>query len=202
MIKRYGPGEEAKIGEYKKGDFILTHSDSFYGWLIRFGQRLRYWGKDRKYTRWNHAAIIISDDGDLMEALSNGVVKTKISHYKDTEYHLISLGAEISDNRDRTQEVSFADASWHESYGWLTIVSIAFGLITGCKITFGVEGQTICSGLVARCLERTSVIIYSNSANVTPAALAKYFNVLPPSTNVSKGIPPKGRRGSKPPGKK
>ena len=55
------------------GDFILTHSPGLYGELIRFGETLRYWGKDKVFAHWSHAAIFVNDTGDIIEALGGGV---------------------------------------------------------------------------------------------------------------------------------
>jgi len=57
-IRRFGPGEEAQVGDFQRGDFILTHSNGLFAWFIRLGQSLRYWGPNRKYARWSHAAIM------------------------------------------------------------------------------------------------------------------------------------------------
>jgi hypothetical protein len=62
----------------------------------------------------------------------------------------------------------------------LTIVSIALSLLTGGKFTFGFDGQSICSGLVARALERMCAIFNRSSSHIMPADLAKYIEVEPP----------------------
>src|SRR5579863_8602728 len=149
-VKRFGPGEEAKSTELMPGDFILTHGKSFFSYLIRFGQKLRFWGKDRQYTWWNHAAIIVSADGSLIEALGAGVECTNIVKYKATEYHLVSLTSAMADEHDRQQAVKFAAWTLGQRYGWVTIISIAIGLLFAGNFTFGFDGQFICSGLVAR----------------------------------------------------
>jgi uncharacterized protein YycO len=198
FITRFGPGEEATSKDYSPGDFILTHNNDLFGKLIRFGQGLRYWGRNRKYAHWNHAALIVSEEGDLIEALSRGVVKTHLSHYKNTEYHLVDLRETLATNHDREEMVAFAEWSWHQPYGWVTITSIALTLRTGCKFTFGVNGESICSGLVARALERTRAIFPGNPANTTPAALAQYFAVPVPPPKTPIGAPPNERRGRRP----
>ena len=175
-VQRYGPGEE--VSDPQAGDFILTHGSDLFGRLIRIGQALRFRGKDHKFTCWNHAAIIVDDQGGLIEALGNGVQKTHISKYKPTEYYLVRLGT-TADATDRVEAVKFAEWSLGEPYGTLTIVSIAIGLITGGKLTFGYQGQAICSGLVARALERTHAIFNRNAEDIMPADLAKYYNVNP-----------------------
>jgi hypothetical protein len=44
---------------------------------------------DAKYARWNHTALIVAETGDLVEALSTGVVRTNIDHYKPIERYII-----------------------------------------------------------------------------------------------------------------
>ena len=190
QVKRFGPGEEAVPSEYAPGDFILTHSSGLFGRLIRLGESLRYWGEDAKYARWNHAALIVSVEGELIEALSTGVVRSPISRYTPTEYYLIHLHEDDADSRDRQQAVAYATYCLGERYSWLTICNIALALLTGCKFTFGIDGQVICSGLVARCLERTSVIFDGAASNISPADLAKQFRVDPPSAKDPVGAPP------------
>jgi hypothetical protein len=191
QVKRFGPGEEAIPAEYAPGDFILTHSNGLFGHLIRFGESLRYWGKNAKYARWNHAALITAPNGDLIEALSCGVVRSPLSRYMPTEYFLIHLHDDDADVRDREQSVAYAVYCLGQRYGWLTICNIALALLTGCKFTFGIDGQVICSGLVARCLERTSIIFDGAASNISPADLAKQFRVEPPAASESVGAPPK-----------
>jgi len=184
IVERYGPEEEAS--DLQAGDFILTHGSGLYSNLIRFGQALRFVGVDRKHTYWNHAAIIVDGQGTLIEALGNGVCQTNISKYTPVEYHLVRLGTTADDN-DREESVRFAQWSRGEKYGWLTIVSIAIGLVTGGRFTFGYEGQVICSGLVARAMERTKAIFNRNAEDMMPADLAKYYQVEPP-VGTSKDI--------------
>jgi uncharacterized protein YycO len=189
-FKMFAAGEAAQPGEYDPGDFILTHGSAFYSKLIRFGQRLRFLGSNRKYAYWNHAAMIVSAGGDLIEALGPGVEETHIDKYKPTEYHLVRLGS-LAVHRDRQQVADFAAWSVGEKYGWLTIVSIALALLFGGRFNFGIDGQTICSGLVARALERTKAIFDRTPSHIMPADLARYFNVTPPPKGTSKGVIPR-----------
>ena len=82
-----GPGHE--VVNPIPGDFILTHGKTWTSRMIRVGEKLRYWGQDRIYTRWNHAAIFVDINGDIVEALGGGVQRRNISVYKNTEYHVI-----------------------------------------------------------------------------------------------------------------
>jgi len=90
-VREFCAGDHASPDDYAPGDFILTHNSGFQARLIRFGQALRFWGDDRKYTRWSHTAMIVAPDGAIIEALGNGVVENNIEKYKSTEYHLIKI---------------------------------------------------------------------------------------------------------------
>lgn len=180
-VERCRTGEEAT--DFQAGDFVLTHGDAWTSKLIRFGQRLRIHGADRRFTHWNHAAILVSDEGALIEALGRGVSRTHLSKYREAEYHLVRIGASP---QDRDQARAFAD--WAagpgdgegQRYGFLTIVSIAYTLLTGGRFTFAIDGQAICSGLVARAMERTGAIFNRTPTHIMPADLAKYYEVEPP----------------------
>ena len=82
---------------------------------------------------------------------------------------------------DRDQVVEFARYCRDHQYGYLTIVSLTLSLATGSRLSFGVDGQEICSGLVARALERAGEIFPEEPWHATPAGLAKFYGVNPPS---------------------
>src|SRR5512142_1465022 len=95
QIRRYGPHESVPLLNTAPrvttspvalpGDFLLTHSAGLYGTLIRFGESIRYWGADKVYAHWSHAAMFVDGDGNIIEALSGGVQKRNISVYLGTE---------------------------------------------------------------------------------------------------------------------
>jgi hypothetical protein len=172
-------GETANPADYQPGDFILVSTDGWYARLIRFGQSLRFFGPDRKYVRWNHAAVVVSPDGEIVEALPHGVVLSHLAKYTAKEYIIIRIDALVR-AADREEVVAFARWCIRERFGWLTIVSIALTILTGSKFVFGLDGQSICSGLVARSLERTTAIFQQSSSHIAPADLAKTFDVPPP----------------------
>jgi hypothetical protein len=193
-ITQFCPGEQAAPGDYQPGDFILTHGSHLSSRFIRFGQTIRFRGDDRKYTWWSHAAIVRRTNGDLIEAINAGVIETNISRYKDTEYHLVHLDDSLANAHDREQAVRFAEASLGQKYGFVMVASIALSLLTGAKLAFGYEGQSICSGLVARSLERSSAIFDRSPSHTLPADLAKMFKVEPPAPDSNKGKIPSARR--------
>src|SRR5688572_26769740 len=170
------------------GDFILTHGGEFFSRVIQFGQGLRFMGDDRPYTYWNHSALIVSADGGLIEALGPGIRRNTLAAYEGTQYTVVHI--EASDE-DRRQMTAFAEHWVGGQYDWAKIVSITLSLLTGAKVSFGFAGQQICSGLVARALERTSAIFDEEPSHVMPADLAKMFGVVPPPPDTPKGEPAK-----------
>jgi len=157
------------------GDFILTHGGEFWSRVIHFGQGLRFMGKDRRFTYWNHTALIVSPDGALIEALGPGIQRNTLAAYQGTQYTIVHIDAS---DEDRKEMVAFAEHYVGGQYDWATIVSITLSLVTGAKVSFGFAGQLICSGLVARALERTSAIFDEEPSHVMPAELAKMFGVV------------------------
>lgn len=172
----------------RAGDFILTHGDAWTSRLIRFGQRLRYRGARAKYAYWNHTALIVDDRGTIIEALGTGVAQRSVHDYDGAQYTVVRITAS---DEDRSEAAAFARAVIGAPYGNLTIVSITLSLITGGRFSFAFDGQLICSGLVARALERTTLIFRRDPARIMPAELAEMFCVDPPPPGTPKGEPPK-----------
>jgi hypothetical protein len=188
-IEQVEPG--ACVTTPRPGDFILTHGEEWTSKLIRFGQSLRYRGASAKYTYWNHTAIFIDDAGTVVEALGPGVAARSIRDYDPTQYTVVRIDAS---DEDRAEAAAFARWAIGARYGWVTIVSLALSLVTGGKLAFAIDGQLICSGLVARALERTTAIFKHDPARIMPAELAEVFDVQPPPPGTSKGRPPRPRR--------
>ena len=174
------------------GDFILTHGDEWTSKLIRFGQSLRYRGASAKYTYWNHTALVVDRTGTIVEALGTGVAKRSIHDYDPTQYTVVRIDAS---DEDRLEAATFATSSIGSEYGWLTIVSLGLSLLTGGKFAFAFDGQLICSGLVARALERTTAIFKHDPARIMPAELAEIYDAQPPAPGTPKGRSP-GRKKS------
>jgi len=180
----YGPGETSR--DHRPGDFILVHSDKPVSKLIRFGECWRYKGAQAIYARYNHAALLI-DKFHVIEALADGIGVTvsPLSKYADAEYVVVTADpiGTLPDSDAafvlRSNAVDFARNCVGEKYGFLTDLCIAIGLVTGGRLSFGFNGQAICSGLVARCLERMGYNFNPrNPVEVMPADLAYCFDVV------------------------
>jgi uncharacterized protein YycO len=185
--KHTSDGLEVEEGAPRPGDFILTHGNEWTSKLIRFGQSLRYRGPHAKYTYWNHTALIVDTKGAIVEALGTGVALRSIHDYEPTQYTVVRITAS---EEDRMQAATFARSCVGAEYGWVSIVSIAISLVTGGGFAFAIDGQLICSGLVARSLERTTAIFKHDPARIMPAELAEVYDVEPPVPGTPKGRPP------------
>jgi len=99
-----------------------------------------------------------------------------LDRYRDADYVVVALETS-EENRDEV--VRFAEWALQRRarYSRLSTVSTALSMLTGSKLTFFIDGQFVCSGLVACALERTGSIFDRNAANIAPADLAKYFHV-------------------------
>jgi hypothetical protein len=76
--------------------------------------------------------------------------------------------------------VAFARAAVGWTYGYATFVSIALSCLTGSRWSFGREAEEVCSGLVARALERGSTLFPRDPRGLSPGDLAAFYSVLPP----------------------
>ena len=189
-VERFGPGES--VVKPQPGDFLLTHSEGFSSNLIRWGQSIRYHGPTEGYAHWCHAAMFVDTDGEIVEAILQGVQQRNVSVYADTEYHVIRLTD--ATEKERAHAVAFAEHCLNDRYGYITDLSLALSLLTRRKFFFGEEGQMICSGMVARALERTGAIFQFDSWHMLPADLADAFNVQP-TPGASTGTVPDATTG-------
>ena len=174
--ERYGPGEEA--GDFTPGDFILTHRHNVISRLISLGEARRFRGADAPYAHWSHCALVVDEEGSVVEAESTGVRRSPISRYKANEYHLVRLGAELpADGRERA--VAFAIAQVGQAFGYLALMGAAIYLLTGWPVRLMRRNHQICSGLVVRALQAGGLLAELDPEVTLPGDLAKRFGVRP-----------------------
>lgn len=156
----------------KVGDFYLVHRDTKIAKLIQFGQGLRF---TKEEARWNHCGVFIDDDGSIAEALVHkGITFGHIDKYKGVDYIVVHVEATPT---DRDQMLKFAQWAEGKKYGMLTDVALAIWCLVGGKFDVSLEGTMICSGFVARTLERAGYIFDRDPAHEMPADLAHHFSV-------------------------
>ena len=160
--------------KFNPGDFILVSTTGILAKFIRFGQFIRYHGKMKPFSTWNHAAMIVDEEGTIIEAVGRGVRYAHIDEYKNVEYYLVNTKL---NSQSRNQAVAACKSFIKDKYGWFTIVSIAIELITGIKLQFSLNNSMICSAVVGQSLWAGGVIFNRNPYQMMPADLAAAFNI-------------------------
>jgi uncharacterized protein YycO len=174
--QRYGPGEEAT--EFNPGDFILTHRHNPMAGLISLGEKRRFRRADRVYAHWSHCALVVGQDGAVVEAESAGVKRSPISRYKEDEYHLVRLGPGFP-RVGRNRAVDYADAQVGRGFGYLALVGAALFLLLGRPLRLMRMNHQICSGLVVRALQHGGLMPDADPSLMLPADLARMFDARP-----------------------
>jgi uncharacterized protein YycO len=148
----------------KPGNFIVTHTSSFLDTLIHI-----FTG-----SRWNHAALVVSANGNLIELESSGIRKNTLKAYSSTQFHLVDV--ELS-KEDRKQVVTYAKymLKKHASYGFLTVASIAFKIVTHSRFVIKLDGTLICSEFVAKSLAEGGIIWDKDTSLISPGDLYNKF---------------------------
>ena len=78
--------------------------------------------------------------------------RSPISRYRDDEYHLVRLGAELdSDGRART--VAYAESQVGQAFGYLDMLAAGLHLLFGWPLRWVRRNHEICSSLVVKALQ-------------------------------------------------
>ena len=186
-IESVGPEQTAESVE--PGDFLLSRAHGVKHTMIKWGQGLRITAPEhRPYRGYTHAALVVSAEGDLIEAVGAGVREATLKDYLSEFYQVVHIEAA---EMDRRQVVAVAKAALGRKSGYnlLATVNIALWAFTGSRLVFFTDGAYTCSGLVARSLLAAGAVFAHDEARVTPAQLAIYFQAPPPPPE-----PPRPRR--------
>jgi len=160
--------------KFNPGDFILVSTTGVLAKFIRFGQFVRYHGDMKPFAFWNHTAMIVDENGTIVEAVGRGVRYAHIDEYKDVEYYLVNTKL---NKQSRDQAVTACKSFVKDKYGWFTIASITVELLTGIKLQFSLNNSMICSAVVSQSLWAGGIIFNRNPFQMMPADLASAFNV-------------------------
>lgn len=176
-VTHYSAGEAPE--RFCPGDFSLHRAaatkgpggaTTTLGKLIQAGERTRYGNSD--YARWTHSALIVSEDGDICEALERGVTRDSISKYRGTDYLIVHVTA--SDAQCKLA-CGFAETRVGDQYGILNFVGLAIQSLFGWDLSVHMDGQFICSGLVARATEKYIEAYPRSPENMMPGDLAFFW---------------------------
>lgn len=163
------------MAEVAPGNFVLTHGKSWVSHLISFGEWLRFGNTREQY--WTHCALIVDAKGALIEAQGGGVKRNTIGNYVKTHGDPVQVVETGLDAEGRAKAVRYAESRLGQEYGFAQFVSIGFTCLTGLNFEFGLDGTEICSQLVANALMEGGVIFKRDSAQMTPADLARHFHI-------------------------
>lgn len=176
-VTHYPAGEAPE--KFCSGDFSLHRATdtkgpggatTTLGKLIQAGERTRYGNSD--YARWTHSALIVSEDGDICEALEKGVTRDNISRYRGTDYLIVHVTASEA---QRELACGFAETRVGDKYGILNFVGLAIQSLFGWDLSLHMDGQFICSGLVARATEKYIEAYPRSPENMMPGDLAFFW---------------------------
>jgi hypothetical protein len=142
------------------------------GKLIQAGERARYGDSD--FARWTHSALIVSEDGDICEAIESGVAMVNIEKYRGSDYVVVHVSASPA---QRELACGFAKTRVGDEYGIVNFVGLAFQALFGWTLSIHMDGQFICSGLVSRATEKYIDAYPRSPENMMPGDLAYFWNV-------------------------
>lgn len=175
-VQRFGPGEQAR--NFTPGDFILAHRNRPIGALIMMAQERRFRGADSPFAHWTHAAVVVGADGELVEAESMGVRRSPVTKYRDSEYHLVRLGADFGE-ADRARSVDYANGQVGQAFGYLDLAGAGLYLLFGLPMRWMRGNHQICSGLVVRALQHGGQATQLDPELTLPGDLAKLYGAKP-----------------------
>lgn len=150
----------------KSGDVLLVQGHSWFDRLIQMAQLRR----DGKQARWSHAAMIVSADGDLIEAAgSHGVQRNHLSAYAAFPTVILSIDATEA---QRASAVAFAESCIGDRYDWLDLGPIGLNLLVNDPVIFRVSKKYICSELVSLALQAAGISLPRDPSDMSPGDLA------------------------------
>jgi uncharacterized protein YycO len=163
----------------RSGDLIFTHRKSPISRLIRFSQRWRFRNSaERPFAYWSHCAIVVSPSGQIVEAETAGVQLSPLSKYRDSEYHLVTLGETFADD-EREKAVAYSQARVGDAFGFLVLMSLSIWLLTGLRVRLARADHQICSGLVAHALQEGGQLRGLDATFALPADIAMAIGARP-----------------------
>lgn len=177
-VSHYPPGKSPD--RFVPGDFSLHRATTtkgrggattMLGKLIQAGERTRFGNTD--FARWTHSALIVSETGDIVEAIEKGVARNNIFKYRDTDYMIVHVTAS---DAQRELACGFADTRVGDKYGIVNFIALAVQALFGWTISFHVDSQFICSGLVSRATEKYITAYPRSPENMMPGDLAYFWD--------------------------
>lgn len=174
-VEPFGPGQTAT--ELTPGDFMLSHRHRTMAGLISQAEKRRFKGPDAPFAHWSHAALV-GENATVIEAESQGIVRSPIEKYRDDEYRIVRLDGEL-DEAARRRVVAYANGRIGQAFGYLDLAGSFVYLLTGWPLRLVRRQHEICSSLVVRALQQGGLLTELDPAITLPADLAKRFDARP-----------------------
>ena len=183
---RFPPGEG--IDWSRPGDFILVRGTS---WRSKVTSAYQ-WGRarrteERQCARWNHAALVVGNNGAIVEAGTAGVVLQHLDKYRDEDYYYLPVGATPA---QRLRAVRFAVSRIGAPYDALALAGIVLSALTRGRLRLRESQQDLCGSLVARALAHGGACFVMGPSAMTPADLAVHYGVGEDGMSNSRAIQP------------
>jgi len=171
----------------KPGDLILVVHNGFLPFVIRFGQRIRYWVRrnvfrqaqyKKEFCAFNHSMIVIigGKEAKVSQMEAKGGTIVDLQNYKSKRYVVVSPIEATNEQLNTVVQFGL----WCEGikYGWFSI----FGMILDCfiptiELALGSGQRMVCStasSLAHRCI---GLVPDQADTSVFPADLARYYDV-------------------------
>ena len=171
----FPPGEG--IGWSRPGDFILVRGTSWRSRIASCYGRVRARRpEERQCACWNHAAVVVSPGGAIVEAGTDGVVLQHLDKYLGADYHYVAIRATPT---QRWRAVRFARSRVGSGYGTLALASLAVSLLTRGRFRLPESQNELCGTLVARALACAGERFEIHPSDMLPADLAMHYGVNP-----------------------
>lgn len=172
-IERYGPGEE--VPNPRPGDFILVRSPGWLGRIVTWAQRSGLRDPDRRrFAHWSHAALVVSTGGHIVDVGPRGVRLGHLRCYRGVDYHYVRLAGSLA---ERLLAVRYARGCVGERYARLA--PLAVGMLLDGPRSASRPGRHSCASVVAGALAQAGAAFDRDPARMTPADLARHFDVTP-----------------------
>lgn len=124
------------------GDIGVTTGSTLTDRVIQLGQHLH---GDGAASKWNHAFVIVDNDGGTIEAQAAGVVRSEVSRHP---HHVLF---ECPAGVNRAEVVKFAIQQLGTEYDWIDIVALGIDCLLHTKLHEHTDAW-ICSELAAAAL--------------------------------------------------
>ena len=124
---------------------------------------------------WNHAALVVSESGAIVEMVDGGIRLSNLIHYPEPERALIRIDRLSHEDRRQVCAYAYDMLRWHERYGYLGLLNVALRVLTRSRLVLKWDGSMICSEFVAAALAEGGEIFDEDTALITPADLYRHF---------------------------